>query len=423
MKVEEYTMTKEQLTADQLIEQYEKEKSGDSTLIAEEKEKDVTSLDLNQLKVQETGKENLELRAYNNLNESQQELAQRMSESIDIYDNEQLMTYGSTAQSEVDKFSRAFLSKVKVSEFDGVGDSLNELMVTINDSNPSLQSKGFFSNLLMPFKKKAVEVQQNSHSVEERIDMIAADLEDRKYGLIEDTVALDELYILNADHHDKLNMYIAAGELKIKELEEETIPNAIDLAKETADQMDAQIVRDLNDNLSRLDKRIHDLRLTREITAQQAPQIRLIQSTNKDLAEKIQSSIMNTIPVWRNQFAIATALMRQESTLAVTKGVSDTTNEIMKRNSKMLNYSAIESAKETERGMIEIETLKEVQDDLINTIETTLKIQSEGRQARKDAEIELAVMEEEMKSKLLTLASENGAYTQAATKRKRKNVN
>ena len=214
---------------------------------------------------------------------------------------------------------------------------------------------------------------------------------------------LEQMYQKNKDYFDALNIYIAAGELKIDELQNQIIPQAVAKAQDSGDQMDVQIVNDYTQFLDRLEKRTHDLRLTRQVTIQQAPQIRLIQNTNQVLAEKIQSSIHTAIPLWKNQVVIALTLLRQKDAVTAQRQVSETTNDLLKKNAELLKVSAIETAKENERGIIDIETLQKTQDDLIETIQETLRIQKEGKEKRQAAEIELGVMEENLKQKLLEI--------------------
>ncbi|EAC3244297.1 toxic anion resistance protein, partial [Listeria monocytogenes] len=236
-----------------------------------------------------------------------------------------------------------------------------------------------------------------------QIDRIALKLEHSKKRLMEDNSFLEQLYDKNKDYFQALNIYIAAGELKLEEINTKMLPELRKKAEQTGDQMDYQEVNDLTQFADRLDKRVYDLRLSRQITIQQAPQIRLIQNTNQALAEKIQSSIMTAIPLWKNQVAIALTLLRQQQAVAAQRQVSETTNELLKRNADMLKTNAIETARENERGIVDIETLKETQSSLIETLQETLKIQQEGRAKRAVAEKELVTMEQELKERLLEM--------------------
>ena len=221
--------------------------------------------------------------------------------------------------------------------------------------------------------------------------------------------ALEELYKRNKSFFDELNVYIGAGEMKIEELQQKLIPEAMQKAQETGDQMDVQVVNDLHQFLDRLEKRNHDLKLTRQMTIQQAPQIRLIQNTNQTLAEKIQSSITTTIPLWKNQIAIAMTLLRQKDAVTAQRQVSETTNQLIQKNSEMLKISTIETARENERGIIDLETLQKTQQNLIETLEETLQIQQEGRMRRKAAEVELNRLEGTMQQQLLQLSDKEKA--------------
>jgi uncharacterized protein YaaN involved in tellurite resistance len=214
---------------------------------------------------------------------------------------------------------------------------------------------------------------------------------------------LEQLYDTNKDYFQALNVYIAAGEIKLEEIHEKTIPALKQEAEATNDQMKFQDVKDMIQFADRLDKRLYDLKLSREITIQSAPQIRLIQNTNQALVEKIQSSIMTAIPLWKNQVAIALTLIRQRHAVEAQKQVSKTTNELLLKNAEMLKTNTIETARENERGLVDIETLKKTQESLITTLEETLRIQEEGRTKRRLAEQELASMENELRLKLLEI--------------------
>ena len=213
----------------------------------------------------------------------------------------------------------------------------------------------------------------------------------------------------NKDYFEALNIYIAAGELKMQEMQSDIIPKAIEKARESNSQMDVQVVSDLNQFLDRLDKRTHDLRLTRQMTIQQAPQIRMIQNTNQALAEKIQVSVHTAIPLWENQITIALTLLRQQNAAISQRQVSETTNNLLTKNSEMLKQSAIDTARESERGVIDLVTLQKTQSNLIQTIEETLKIQQEGRQQRAAAQLELENMENQLRDKLLEISDQQKA--------------
>ncbi|NMA64976.1 MAG: toxic anion resistance protein, partial [Clostridiaceae bacterium] len=236
-----------------------------------------------------------------------------------------------------------------------------------------------------------------------QIEKIIDQLDRAKLQLIRDITTLDTMYQKNLEYLHQLDMFIMAGSLKLKELNDKVLPQLKEKATRTGDAMDAQKVKDMAELISRFEKKIHDLKLSRMIAIQSAPQIRLIQNNDQTLVEKIQSSIMNTIPLWKNQIAIAITMLRQQSALKLQRDVTNTTNELLSRNSEMLKTSSIEIARENERGIVDIETLKKVNQDLIETLEETLTIQQEGRQRRLQAETELRTMEDELKRKLLEM--------------------
>ncbi|MFV0560160.1 MAG: toxic anion resistance protein [Enterococcus sp.] len=339
-----------------------------------------------------------------------QQQAKELAEKIDTQDAQAVISYGSAAQTKLSEFSQSMLNHVQAQDIGPVGDSLTELMYRLQEANPDELRAGdgnLFQRVFGKVKQSIYEVTAKYQKIGAQIDKIAIKLDKEKDGLLKDNLMLEQLYQKNKDYFDALNIYIAAGELKMEELQQKTIPEAMKHAEETGDQMDVQIANDYTQFLDRLDKRTHDLRLTRQITIQQAPQIRLIQNTNQALAEKIQSSVTTAIPLWKNQVVIALTLLRQKDAVTAQRQVSETTNDLLKKNSEMLKISAIETAKENERGIVDIETLQKTQNDLIETIQETLRIQQEGKDKRRHAEVELNTMEEELKQKLLQLTAKD----------------
>ena len=341
------------------------------------------------------------------LDEQHQEQARALAKQIDEKNLQAIISYGAAAQKQLGEFSHQMLSHVQAKDTGEIGDILNELMERLNETNPNdlvAENQGFFQKFFGKIKKSIYEMQAKYQEVGSQVDKIAIRLDHEKNGLLNDNLSLEQLYQRNKDFFDALNIYIAAGELKLVELQETLIPEALEKARVTGDQMDVQVVNDLEQFLDRLEKRNHDLKLTRQMTIQQAPQIRLIQNTNQALAEKIQSSITTTIPLWKNQIAIAMTLLRQKDAVTAQRQVSETTNQLIQKNSEMLKISTIETARENERGIIDLETLQKTQKDLIETLEETLKIQQEGRARRRKAEVELTNMEEDLRQKLLVLS-------------------
>ena len=306
-----------------------------------------------------------------------QEQAKELAAKIDSTDQQAIITYGSAAQTKLSEFSQSMLNHVQAADIGPVGDSLTELMYRLQEANPDDLRAGegnVFKRMFGKVKQSIFEVTAKYQKIGAQIDKVAIKLDKEKEGLLKDNLMLEQLYQKNKDYFDALNIYIAAGELKMEELQLETIPTAMKKAEETGDQMDVQIANDYTQFLDRLDKRTHDLRLTRQITIQQAPQIRLIQNTNQALAEKIQASIHTAIPLWKNQVAIALTLLRQKDAATAQRQVAETTNDLLKKNSELLKVSAIETARENERGIVDIETLQQTQNDLIETIQENVML-------------------------------------------------
>lgn len=342
------------------------------------------------------------------LPEHRQKQAKDLASQIDETNMNAVIAYGSNAQKKLSEFSHSMLNRVQLKDTGEIGDSLTELMTQLQKSNPKdlTAEPNLFKRLFGKVKASISETQIQYQKIGSQIDKVAIRLEREKNELLNDNLMLEQLYEKNKDYFEALNIYIAAGEVKMQELQEKIIPDAIEKAKKSNSQMDVQVVNDLNQFLDRLDKRTHDLRLTRQMTLQQAPQIRMIQNTNQALAEKIQVSVHTAIPLWENQITIALALLRQQNAAVSQRQVSETTNDLLLKNSDMLKQSAIDTARESERGVIDIETLQKTQANLIETLEETLQIQSEGRRQRALAEQELQAMELDLRDKLLQITAE-----------------
>ncbi|GAA2903570.1 toxic anion resistance protein [Enterococcus pseudoavium] len=347
-------------------------------------------------------------RLVDKLPEERQAQARELAKKIDVNDSQAVISYGATAQTKLSEFSQSMLNTVSSQDIGPIGDSLNQLMYRLNEANPDELRVGegnIFQKMFGKVKQSIYEITTKYQKIGAQIDKIATKLNIEKDGLLKDNQMLETLYNKNKDYFDALNIYIAAAELKMEELKLTTIPEATQKAQASGDQMDVQVVNDYTQFLDRLDKRTYDLKLARQITIQQAPQIRLIQNTNQALAEKIQASINTAIPLWKNQVAIALTLLRQKDASTAQRQVSETTNDLLKKNSEMLKISTIETAKENERGIVDLETLQQTQNDLVETLEETLRIQKEGRERRQVAEIEIGHMENDLKQKLMELNS------------------
>ncbi|MDK6804559.1 toxic anion resistance protein [Aerococcus sp. UMB7834] len=341
---------------------------------------------------------------FDRLSDKEKQQAQAMAKMIDEKNMSGLTAYGSKAQSKLNQFSHAMIDQVRNKDTGEIGVSLRQLMDRLNESelnklqqNETNPIKRFFNRSKLSLYEANAKFQQAAVQV----DQIADQLDRHQAQLLKDNQDLDGLYDENYEFFKVLNIYIAAAQLKYQELEEELIPQKLQEAQAADNQMVAQELADLRQFASRLEKRIYDLKLTRQVSIQQAPQIRLIQNTNQALAEKIQSSVHTAIPLWKNQMAIQLSLQRQSDALKAQQAVTDTTNQLLRQNADMLEQSSLEISRENERGIIDIETLEHVQKSLVHTIEETFQIQQEGRKKRQEAEGRLINMEDRLKESLL----------------------
>ncbi|WP_010530754.1 toxic anion resistance protein [Lentibacillus jeotgali] len=340
------------------------------------------------------------------LPEQSRQQAHKLADQIDPSNYQSITQYGTEAQSKLLNFSHSMLEHVQKNDTGEIGSILEDLMKKLEQVNPDElkpEKRGVLSRMFGKISNSINEVLSRYQKTGAQIDRISVKLDNYKSVLTKDNDMLQQVFDKNKDYFDALNIYIAAGELKREELETQLIPDLKQKAEQSDSQMDVQEVNDMMQFAERLDKRVYDLKLSRQITTQSAPQIRLIQNTNQALVEKIQSSILTAIPLWKNQVAIALTLIRQRHAMEAQKQVSQTTNDLLLKNSEMLKTNSTETAKENERGLVDIETLKQTQENLLTTIEETIQIQSEGREKRDQAEKELTGMEDELKTKLLEL--------------------
>ncbi|SFA74947.1 Uncharacterized conserved protein YaaN involved in tellurite resistance [Lentibacillus halodurans] len=340
------------------------------------------------------------------LPEESRKKALQLAKQIDANNYQSITQYGTEAQSKLLDFSHSMLEHVQKNDTGEIDSVLENLMKKLEQVDPDElkpEKRGVMSRLFGKISNSVNEILSRYQKTGAQIDRISVKLDNYKSVLTKDNELLQQVFDKNKEYFDALNIYIAAGEVKREELETELIPELKRKAETSDNQMDVQEVNDVMQFAERLDKRVHDLKLSRQITTQSAPQIRLIQNTNQALVEKIQSSILTAIPLWKNQIAIALTLVRQRHAMEAQKQVSETTNDLILKNSEMLQTNSIETAKENERGLVDIETLKQTQENLLNTIEETMQIQTEGREKRHQAEKELIGMEDELKTKLLEL--------------------
>ncbi|HCT0540051.1 TPA: toxic anion resistance protein [Staphylococcus pseudintermedius] len=338
-------------------------------------------------------------------NDQDRQKVQSLADQIEPLNHDSLLKFGSNAQTYLSHFSHQMLDEIQSKDVGPIGETLEQLMKKLKEVNPdelSQQNDNFLKKLFKRSKNSMQQLFSRMQSVSAQVDRISIKLDKNKALLVKDIQLLDGLYQQNKDYFDVLNLYIAAAEQKKTEIEQDVLPEMRQRVKAADDQMVVQDVADMEQFVDRLEKRIYDLKLSRQISLQSAPQIRMIQNVNQALAEKIQSSILTSIPLWKNQMAIALTLQRQQKAATAQKQVTDTTNEILLRNSEMLRQNARVTAEENERGIVDIETLKTTQDNIIQTIEETLQIQQEGREKRQQAEKDLLALESDLKARLTT---------------------
>ncbi len=340
----------------------------------------------------------------------QMEQAKELAQAIDVEDSQYVLQYGVGIQSQISQFADKVLGKVSAKDSGYVGEILTELMLDVKqlDVNSLNEKESFLAKMPiigdMVNSTKKFTAQYTKLSVE--VERIVNELDKAKMNMLKDITMLDGLFEKNLDYLRDLNVYIAAADMKLQQLHEVDIPKARDLAIQSNDPVDTQRLNDLIELTNRFEKKAHDLKLSKMITIQTAPQIRLIQNNDQVLVEKIQSSILNAIPLWKNQIVLSITMLRQQKALAVQKKVTDTTNDLLKKNAALLKQNTVGAAREMERGIVDIETLRQVNDDLLTTIEETIQIQKEGRVKRIESEKELLQLEQGLKEKLLTLRNE-----------------
>ena len=324
-----------------------------------------------------------------------------IKESLDLTDSQACIQYGTGAQRNISDFSESILSTVRSKDSGYVGELLSQILSNVKDlevDNPG-SGQGFLDKI--PFfksvKNNVDRLVTRYEKVQVQIDRIEAELEKARMSMLKDIGMFDTMYEKNLEYFHELNLYIAAGDEKIKELRETDIPRLQAEAAASTDPMAVQLVRDFEENVNRFEKKVHDLKLSRTIAIQTAPQIKLIQNNDKLLVDKIQTATLNTIPIWKSQIVIALGLGKQQKVLQLNQEISETTNELLKRNSQLLRTNTVETARESERSVVDLETLKKTNEDLIATIQETLQIQQEGRKKRQEAEGELVKLEDQLK--------------------------
>ena len=327
-----------------------------------------------------------------------------IKKEIDFLDPQTDVQYGVGAQRNIADFSQRILGQVRTKDSGTAGELLLELSEKVRNSDVAKigNNEGILDKI--PFLRSAKDrirrFQAQYETLEVQVDRIEGELEKARMEMLKDINMFETLYQKNLEYFRELECYITAGEEKVAEVRQETLPGLRQEAAESGDPMAAQVLRDFEDTVNRFEKKLHDMKLSRTIAIQTAPQIKMIQNNDKMLVDKIQTAVLNTIPVWKSQIVIALGLYRQQKTLQMQREITDTTNQLLEKNAELLKTNTLETAKESERGIADIATLKKVNDDMIRTIEETLRIQREGSVKRHEAEKELARLEADMKRAL-----------------------
>ena len=334
------------------------------------------------------------------LSEAERKIVDEFSKKIDLTDSTQVLQYGTAAQKNIASFSENALNKVRTKDLGEVGDTLSSLVVELKNNAPGAEKKrGFFQRS----KVKIDEMKAQYDKAEANVDKICRILEQHQVALMKDVAMFDQMFELNQQYYKELTMYIIAGKKKLEACRNGELAELRKKAEETGTQEDAQAYNDYANLVERFEKKISDLELTRMISIQMGPQTRLLQNNDTLMIEKIQTSLVNTIPLWKSQMVLALGLERSRQATAAQSAVTNMTNELLKKNAEMLKMGTIATAKEAERGIVDIETLRKTNEDLISTLDEVMQIQKEGRQKRAEAEVELSKIEGELRQKLLEL--------------------
>ena len=361
--------------------------------VAEEEKKD-------EEKVEDIPVERLEL---SKLSPAEQAAVTEFSKKIDILNTEQVLNYGSNAQKNISEFSDSALSAVRTKDLGEVGDMLSDLVVELKGLNFDPEQRKGLRGLFNKAKQDIASMKAQYDKAEVNVDKIVEQLEHHEVVLLKDISLMDRMYEKNQEYMKELTMYIIAGKLRIEELRNVELPALQKKAQESGLPEDAQAANDFANMIGRFEKKIHDLELTRTISLQMSPQIRLIQNNDTLMSEKIRSSIVNTIPLWKSQMVLGLSMYHSEEAMKAQREVTDVTNQLLESNAKKLHQGSVNVAKESERGIVDIETLKKTNQELIATLDEVRQIQDEGRAKRQQAEEELGRIEGQLKKKLLEM--------------------
>ena len=337
------------------------------------------------------------------LTEDEKRQISEFAKTIDITNPDHVMLYGADAQKKISSFADSVLGSVKTSDTGEVGDMLAKLIAELKDFNTSTEEPKGLKKLFFNAKQQLATVQAKYDDVSANVDKITENLEAHQVQLLKDVAMFNHLYDMNTTYFHELTMYIVAGEERLAEVRATTLQELKDAAERSGDAMDAQKANDLAAQCDQFEKKLYDLKLTRQVSMQMAPQIRLLQNNNSLLVDRINSTLVNTLPLWKNQMVLALGLHHSQEAMKAQRAVTDMTNDLLKKNAETLKMGTLETAKEAERGIIDMETLVATNQSLIDTINEVTHIQEEGRQQRREAEKTLQVMEQELKKKLLEM--------------------
>lgn len=337
------------------------------------------------------------------LSEADRRAIGEFAQKIDLNNTDHVLLYGADAQKKIADFSDSALATVRTNDTGEVGEMLVKLVNEIKGFGDAAEKPKGLGGLFWNAKKAVSDMQTKYDKVEVNVDAIASSLEGYQVQLLKDISLFNHLYDMNTEYFKELTMYILAGEKRLAEVRRTTLEELKARAAQSGDAMDAQRANDMAANCDRFEKKLHDLKLTRQVALQMAPQIRLLQNNDSLLVERIQSTLSNTLPLWKSQIVIALGLHRSQEALKAQTAVTDMTNELLRKNAEALKTGTIETAREAERGILDLNTLVETNQSLIDTINEVMKIQDEGRAQRVEAEKQLVTMENELKQKLLEL--------------------
>lgn len=336
----------------------------------------------------------------NNLTPEELQMVNEFSQKIDLHNSQAILQYGVGTQKKMADFSEAALNNVRTKDLGEVGNMLSSLVIDLKSFDVTEQDKGF-KGLFKKSSNKITSMKAKYDKAEVNVNNVCTALENHQVTLMKDIALLDKMYAVNLTYFKELSMYILAGKKKLEEVRNGELAAAVAKANASNLPEDAQAAKDLQSMCDRFEKKIHDLELTRMISIQTAPQIRMVQNNDTLMAEKIQSTIVNTIPLWKSQMVLALGIEHSAQAAKAQREVTDMTNELLRKNADILKTATIDTAKESERGIVDLETLKHTNESLISTFDEVLKIQTEGREKRRNAEAEMQRMEDELKKKLL----------------------